>query len=121
MNTGILGVAAEVGAAILLFRAPVRENVWLNGVPIETSEPSGLETDRFRCFKLREDLFFLIPRVALLNVFGEPGASVVSFDIVRLSGGADEVVKVVSAGLGATGSGEGALRPVGGGAIVACF
>lgn len=33
-------------------------NVWLIGVATEPSEPSGLDTDRARFFKLIDDLFF---------------------------------------------------------------
>lgn len=90
---------------------PANEKEALRGVPTEPSEPSGLEMDRLRCFRLRDDLFFLIPVAEFLPVLGEEGASVVSLDMAWLRAGvAGETVKAVSAGLGITGSGEGALR-----------
>ena len=100
LNVGTLGVG--VGTAVLCFRPPVNENVVLKGVPIEASEPSGLDIDSVRCFRLSEDLFFRIPIAELFPVFGEPGANEMSFDIALLSAGvAGDTVKVVSAGLGA--------------------
>lgn len=100
LKVGTLGVG--VGAvALLCFLTPVNEKVVLKGVPIEPSEPSGLDRESVRCFKLREDLFFLIPRLGPLPVFGELGAKLLSLDIVWLSAGvAGETVKVVSEGLG---------------------
>jgi hypothetical protein len=41
---------------LLLFERLVK--VVLSGVPTDTSEPSGLEIEIFRVFKLIEDLFF---------------------------------------------------------------
>jgi hypothetical protein len=109
LNVGTLGV--DVGSGAVVFR-PANENEALRGVPTDPSDPSGLETERLRCFRLRDDLFFLMPTAGPLPVFGEPGASVVSLDIALLRAGvAGETVKVVSAGLGTAGSGEGALRP----------
>jgi hypothetical protein len=71
LNVGRLGVG--MGNPALLGFRPERENVVLSGVPIEVSEPSGLDTDTFRCFRLRDDLFFLMPNVKDFPFFGEPG------------------------------------------------
>jgi hypothetical protein len=92
----------------------VNENVVLRGVPIEPSDPSGLEIDSVRCFRLSEDLFFLIPAAGPFPFFGDPGTRVVSFDMAWLRAGvAGDTVNVVSAGLGMGGCGGGAVRPVG--------
>lgn len=98
LKVGTLGVG--VGAVTLLcFLTPVNEKVVLKGVPIDPSDPSGLDRESVRCFRLSDDLFFLIPRVCPLAVFGEGGA--MSFDMVWPSAGvAGETVKVVSEGLG---------------------
>jgi hypothetical protein len=96
---------------LLCFLTPVKEKVVLRGVPMEPSEPSGLDIDRVRCFRLRDDLFFRILNVGGLLVFGELGTRVVSFDMALLTAGvAGETVKVVSAGLGIGPCGSGALR-----------
>jgi hypothetical protein len=109
LNVGTLGVGN--GAAVLCFLPPPKEKVVLSGVPMEASDPSGLDMERVRCFKLREDLFFLIPRVDPLAVLGELGASVLSFDMAGPSAGvAGETVNVVSEGLGRFGWGDGAMR-----------
>ena len=99
LNVGTSGVG--IGCPPLLcFRAPVMENVWLNGVPMETSEPSGLEIDRVRCFRLRDDLFFRIPIAGCFPFFGEPGTRPVSFERPWLMAGvAGDTVVTVSAGL----------------------
>ena len=110
MNVGILGVGVGKGA-ILGFRPP-KLKVALMGVATEPSEPSGLETERFRCFKLSEDLFFLIPIGGPLPVFGDTGAKLASLDMALPGAGvAGETVKVVSAGLGIRAWGEGAISP----------
>jgi len=117
LNVGTLGVGATaVFVAVPGFR-PVKENVVLRGVPRETSEPSGLEIDRVRCFKLRDDLFFLIPEAGPFPFLGEPGTRDVSLDKALLRAGvagvAGETVKVVSAGLGTEGCDDGIVRLVG--------
>lgn len=71
LNVGRLGVGS--GRPALLGFRPVMEKEVLSGVPIDTSEPSGLDMDRLRCFRLREDLFFLIPSADVFPVLGEPG------------------------------------------------
>jgi len=75
-------------------------------VPIEPSDPSGLDTDNVRLFlRLNDDLFFLSPvtegaLVENLEAVGEAGARVLSFDNDCVSAGvAGEIVTVVSAGL----------------------
>lgn len=105
LKVGTLGVGT--GAAMLGFRAP-NEKVVLIGVPTEPpSEPSGLDIDRVRCFKLREDLFFLMPAAGPFPFLGEAGTRVLSLDMAWLSAGvAGEIVKLVSAGLGAAGCGD---------------
>jgi hypothetical protein len=76
------------------------EKVVLSGVPIEPSEPSGLDTDKFRCFRLREDLFFLILVAGVIPIFGEPGTRPDSRERAWLRAGvAGEPVALVSAGL----------------------
>lgn len=108
LKVGINGVG--IGSpAVLGFRPPVRENVWLKGVPIDASEPSGLEIDNVRCLRLSDDLFFRIPATAApFAVFGEPGTSPDSWEIS--AGVAGEAVARVSAGLYKAGCGEGAAR-----------
>ena len=78
LNVGILGVAK--GSPALLCLRPVSENVWLKGVPIDASDPSGLDMDKVRCFRLREDLFFLMPIAEVFPFFGDPGISPDSMD-----------------------------------------
>ena len=75
---------------------PVWENVVLSGVPIEASEPSGLDIESVLCFKLKDDLFFLMPMVDGL-LLGEPGARPDSFEAAWLKAGV--AGDVVSAGL----------------------
>jgi hypothetical protein len=79
LNVGTLGVTIGSSVALLCLR-PVMENVWLRGVPIDPSEPSGLDIDRVRCFKLRDDLFFLMPIAEVLPFLGDPGTRPVSMD-----------------------------------------
>lgn len=79
LKVGMLGVAM-VSPTLLSFR-PVMEKVVLSGVPTEASEPSGLDTDKFRCFKLSEDLFFRMPRAEVLPPLGEPGTRPTSWVI----------------------------------------
>lgn len=111
LNVGRFGVGSGAMFATLGLR-PVRENVVLSGVPIEASEPSGLDMESVLCFKLNDDLFFLMPRADGFD-FGEPGARPDSFDMAWLRAGvAGEMVAVVSAGLGSVGSGDGAASPV---------
>lgn len=78
LKAGRLGVAM-VRPTLLGFR-PVMENVVLRGVPTETSDPSGLDIDRFRCFRLRDDLFFRIPMAEVLPPLGDPGTRPASFE-----------------------------------------
>ena len=112
LNVGIVGVGT--GAAMVCLRVAVNEKVVLSGVPRDASEPSGLDIDRVRCLRLRDDLFFLIPSVEPLGAFGELGTRVESFDMALLSAGvAGDMVNVASMGLGAGGSGDGARRPEG--------
>jgi hypothetical protein len=76
------------------------ENVWLKGVPMDASEPSGLEIDKVRCLRLSEDLFFLMPIAGCFPSMGDPGARPDSIDIPWLRPGvAGEMVADVSAGL----------------------
>jgi hypothetical protein len=93
----------------------VKEKVVLRGVPTDTSEPSGLDMDSVRAFRLNEDLFFLIPAAGGLPAyFGEEGTRVLSFDIICVNAGvAGDTVNVVSAELGTGGTGDGAERPEG--------
>lgn len=87
------------------------EKVVLSGVPTEASEPSGLDMDKFRCFKLRDDLFFRMPRAEVLPPLGEPGTRPTSWDMPWLRAGvAGETVAIVSAGLGRFDCGEGTAR-----------
>lgn len=80
LNVGTLGVGT-VCAALLCFRA-VKEKVVLRGVPIDPSEPSGLDMDNVRCFKLSEDLFFLIPAPGgFPGCLGDDGTRVLSLEI----------------------------------------
>jgi hypothetical protein len=106
----MLGVGT--GKPTLLGFLPVREKVVLRGVPIESSEPLGLDIDKFRCFKLSDDLFFLIPIAAKgLPFLGDPGTRPDSLDMALLSAGvAGDAVAIVSAGLYRVGCGEGAAR-----------
>jgi hypothetical protein len=98
LNVGILGVG--IGNPALLGFRPVIENVVLSGVPMDASEPSGLDIERFRCLRLREDLFFLIPIAEGFPLFGEPGTRPVSLAAAWLRAGvAGETVAIVSAGL----------------------
>jgi hypothetical protein len=98
LNVGILGVG--IGNPELLGFRPVTENVVLSGVPMDASEPSGLDIERFRCLRLRDDLFFLIPITAVFVFFGEPGTRPESLMAAWLSAGvAGETVAIVSAGL----------------------
>jgi hypothetical protein len=91
-----VGIASP---ALLGFR-PVMEKVVLSGVPMDASEPSGLDIDKLRCFKLSEDLFFLIPIAEVFPFFGEPGTRPASLVTAWLSAGvAGETVAAVSAGL----------------------
>lgn len=114
LNVGTLGVGATAVFVVVPGFRPVKENVVLRGVPRETSEPSGLEMDRVRCFRLRDDLFFLIPATGPFPFLGEPGTRLVSFDMAWLRAGvAGETVKVVSAGLGTGGRGDGIVRLLG--------
>ncbi len=111
LNVGRLGVGSGAMFATLGLR-PVRENVVLNGVPIEASEPSGLDMESVLCLRLSDDLFFLMPRADGLD-FGEFGARPDSLETAWLKAGvAGDIVAVVSAGLGRPGSGDGATRPV---------
>ena len=113
LNVGTIGVGA--GADVLpCFLVPVNEKVVLRGVPIEPSEPSGLDIDNARCFRLRDDLFFRRLIGGPLIVFGELGGCARSFVRGWLRAGvAGETVNVVSAGLGIGGCGKGTLRPDG--------
>jgi hypothetical protein len=117
LNVGALGVGVTVAFVVGTGFRPVKENVVLSGVPRETSEPSGLEMDRVRCFKLRDDLFFLIPAAGPFPFLGEPGTKVASLEKALLGAGvagvAGEMVKVVSAGLGSGGCDDGIVRVVG--------
>lgn len=79
LKVGTLGVGSG-NPALLGFR-PVSEKVVLRGVPTEPSEPSGLDIDKLRAFRLRDDLFFLIPIAEFLPVFGELGTRPDSFDM----------------------------------------
>jgi hypothetical protein len=79
LNVGMLGVG-NGNPALLGFRPPVREKVWLKGVPMDASEPSGLDIDRVRCFRLREDLFFRMPMAEVFPFFGDPGTRPDSMD-----------------------------------------
>jgi hypothetical protein len=107
LNVGRLGVGS--GSPALLGFRPVREKLVLSGVPMDASEPSGLDTERFRCFRLSEDLFFLIPKVGGFPVLGEPGTRPASLETLCVAG--DEVGPA-SAGLYSVGCGDGAARPV---------
>ena len=72
----------------------------LSGVPIEASEPSGLDRESVLCFRLNDDLFFLMPRVDGFPPFGELGASPDSVGTTWLKAGvAGDIVVLVSAGL----------------------
>lgn len=93
LKVGRLGVGKGPGA-MLGFR-PVMENDVLRGVPMDTSEPSGLDTDMLRCLRLRDDLFFLTASVEPLPPIGEPGASPGSLVMLR----AGVPGEAVSAGL----------------------
>lgn len=112
----IEGWETGVGSGAMFARLglrPVSENVVLSGVPIETSEPSGLDMESVLCFKLNDDLFFLMPRADGFAPFGEPGTRPDSFERAWFKAGvAGDMVAVVSAGLWSAGSGEGARRPV---------
>lgn len=70
---GKLGVGPTSGVGFLLwFENP--EKVVLSGVPIEASEPSGLESDSALFLRLIEDLFFfrgMEEDVAGLGVAGD--------------------------------------------------
>jgi hypothetical protein len=110
LKVGTFGVG--VGSATLLGFRPPKEKDALRGVATEPSEPSGLDMDKFRCFRLKDDLFFLIPVAEVLPVFGEPGTRVESFDMAWLRADvAGETLNVGSAGLGTGGCERGALRP----------
>lgn len=108
LNVGRLGVGSGAIFARLGLR-PVSENVVLSGVPTEASEPSGLDMESVLCFKLNDDLFFLMPRADGFD-FGEPGTRPDSFDMAWLRAGV--AGEEVSAGLGSRGSGDGAARLV---------
>ena len=98
LNVGRLGVG--IGSPALLGFRPVMEKVVLSGVPMDASEPSGLDIDKFRCFRLSEDLFFLIPMAEVFPFFGEPGTRLDSLETPWPSAGvAGETVAPVSAGL----------------------
>jgi len=47
---------------------------------MDASDPSGLDIDRVRCFKLSDDLFFLMPIAELFPVLGDPGKRPNSLD-----------------------------------------
>lgn len=99
LNAGRLGVGSDATFAMLGLR-PVRENVVLSGVPIEASEPSGLDRESVLCFRLSDDLFFLMPRVDGFAPFGEPGASPDSVETAWFKAGvAGDIAVLVSAGL----------------------
>ena len=115
LKVGTVGVGMV--CALLCFR-PENENVVLRGVPTDPSEPSGLDIDKALFFRLIEDLFFRIPVPKLegfpgnLEALGDDGTSVPSFDANCVKAGvAGEIVKAVSAGLGTSGIGEGAVSP----------
>lgn len=108
LNVGRPGVGSGTMFATLGLR-PVSEKVVLSGVPMEASEPSGLDIESVLCFKLNDDLFFLMPRADGFD-FGEPGARPDSFDTAWFRAGV--AGEEVSAGLGSTGSGDGAASPV---------
>lgn len=98
LNVGMLGVGID-SPTLLGFR-PVIENVVLRGVPIDTSEPSGLDIDRLRCFKLRDDLFLRIPIAEVLPFLGDPGTRPDSVETTWFGAGvAGDIVATVSAGL----------------------
>lgn len=98
LNVGTLGVG--IARLTLLGFLPVMEKVVLSGVPMDASEPSGLDIDKLRCFRLREDLFFLIPIAEVFPVFGEPGTRPASLETAwPRAGVAGETVAAVSAGL----------------------
>jgi hypothetical protein len=80
LKVGTLGVGIGNPPAILCLRPPVMENVWLKGVLIDPSDPSGLDTDKVRCFRLSDDLFFLMPTAGFFPVFGDPGTRPDSID-----------------------------------------
>lgn len=107
LNVGRLGVG--IGSPALLGFRPVTEKVVLSGVPMDTSEPSGLDMDKFRCFKLSEDLFFLIPKAGVFPVLGEPGARLGSLETPYIIG---DGLGPFSEGLYNAGCGEGAARLV---------
>lgn len=80
LKVGMLGVGT-VNPPLLGFRPPVSEKVVLKGVPTEASEPSGLDMERFRAFRLSEDLFFLMPVAEDFPVFGELGTRPDSLEV----------------------------------------
>ena len=82
-------------------------------MPIEASDPSGLEMDKVRCFRLSEDLFFRRFVTGFLPCLGEPGMRPVSIEPAWLRAGvAGEAFTVGSIGLWIVGCGDGAVRPV---------
>jgi hypothetical protein len=93
LKVGRLGVGN--GPSAMLGLRPVMENDVLRGVPIEASEPSGLDTDMLRCLRLNDDLFFLTASVELFPPIGEPGARPGSLAMFRAGVSGD----TVSAGL----------------------
>jgi hypothetical protein len=78
LNVGTLGVA--IPSPALLCLRPVAENVWLKGVLTDTSDPSGLDIDRVRCFRLSDDLFFLMAATGCFPCMGDPGTRPDSMD-----------------------------------------
>jgi hypothetical protein len=67
---------------------------------MDPSEPSGLEIDSVRCFRLSDDLFFRMPIAEFFPFLGDPGTRPVSMDTAWLRDGvAGEMVAIVSAGL----------------------